>query len=385
MDVIAGTERVLKKPAFDEPAFHEIEEVKKRLSEKWGLKKLVGKSPSFLEVVNKVPLVARSDVSVLIQGETGTGKELFARALHYLSPRAKYPFLPVNSATLPAALFENEFFGHAKEAFTDARSSRPGLIREAEGGTVFLDEIDTLEQASQAKLLRFLDEKEYKPLGSGKPIKVNVRVIAASNTDLKESIEEGRFRRDLFFRVNVITLILPPLRHRREDVPVLAGHFLKKYERKFGVKRFSHAAMEKLSSYAWPGNIRELENMVQQVMIMVADPVIGPESLPLSFQDTQYSSPACRTFQEGKTDAMETFEREYIANILRIHNGNITQAAKAAGKDRRVFGRLVKKHKPFLEDESATDPPRYDHADLRGKHRQTRTFCPADPNVSGVA
>lgn len=189
MDVIPGMEVTLKKPQFDE-----IEEVKRRLTEKWGLKKLVGDSPFFLEVFNKIPLVAKSDVNVLIQGETGTGKELFARALHYLSSRAKYPFFPVNSAALPPSLFENELFGHAKEAFTGAGSSRPGLIREAEGGTVFLDEIDTLDSASQAKLLRFLEEKEYKPLGSAKSVKANVRIIAACNADLKESVKGGRFR-----------------------------------------------------------------------------------------------------------------------------------------------------------------------------------------------
>ncbi len=338
MDIIPGIERVLKKPAF-----HEIEEVKRRLSGKWGLKKLVGKSPIFLEMVNKIPLVAKSDVSVLIQGETGTGKELFARALHYLSPREKYPFIPVNSAVLPAALFENELFGHTKEAFTDARSSRPGLIREAEGGTIFLDEVDTLDPASQAKLLRFLEDKEYKPLGSGKSIKANVRIIAASNADLKESMEAGRFRQDLFYRLNVINLNLPSLRQRTEDIPILANHFLKKYERKFGAKRFSPAAMEMLSLYNWPGNIRELENMVQHVLIMVPDNFIGPECLPFSVEGA-HRSRACQTFQEAKRKAIGAFEREYVSNILCLYNGNITRAAKAAGKDRRVFGRLVKKY-----------------------------------------
>ena len=338
MDIIPGIERVLKKPAF-----HEIEEVKRRLSEKWGLKKLVGKSPLFLEMLNKIPLVAGSDVSVLIQGETGTGKELFARALHYLSPREKYPFIPVNSAALPVALFENELFGHAKEAYTDARSSRPGLIREAEGGTIFLDEVDTLDPASQAKLLRFLEDKEYKPLGSGKSIKANVRIIAASNADLKEGMEAGRFRQDLFYRLNVITLPLPPLRQRQEDIPILANHFLKKYERKFGAKKFSPAAMQKLSLYPWPGNIRELENMVQHVLIIAPDNVIGPECLPFSVEGAHHFR-ACKTFQEAKRKAIEAFEREYVSNILCLYNGNITRAAKAAGKDRRVFGRLVKKY-----------------------------------------
>ena len=338
MDIIATTERVLNKPAF-----HEIEGVKSRLTERWGLKKLVGDSPSFLEVFNKIPLIAKSDVNVLLQGETGTGKELFARALHYLSPRAKYPFLPVNSAALPPALFENELFGHAKEAFTDARTYRPGLIREAEGGTVFLDEIDTLEPASQAKLLRFLEEKEYKPLGSAKSVKANVRIIAACNADLKESMKGGRFRQDLFYRLSIVPLALPPLRERREDIPVLATHFLKKYELKFGAKRFSPAALEMLSHHPWPGNIRELENIVLQVMILVPDEVIGPESLPFSLEDA-HRSQTCQTFQEAKKKVIEAFEMEYLSDILSLYHGNITRAAKAAGKDRRVFGRLVKKY-----------------------------------------
>lgn len=339
------SERVLEKPAF-----HEIEEVKARLSETWGLKKLVGNSPSFLKVVDNIPLAAKSDVNVLIQGETGTGKELFARALHYLSSRAKYPFFSVNSAALPVTLFENELFGHAKEAFTDARTSQPGLIHEAEGGTVFLDEINSLEPASQAKLLRFLEEKEYKPLGTGRSVKANVRIIAASNANLKKNMKEGKFRQDLFYRLNIVPLALPSLRERREDIPILAKHFLKKYERKFGTRRFSSAAMEKLSLYSWPGNIRELENIVLQVMILVPDEVIGPESLPFSLEGGDRSQ-TCQPFQEAKKKVINAFEMEYLSDILSLYHGNITRAAKAAGKDRRVFGRLVKKHKLYLGSE----------------------------------
>ena len=338
LDVILRIERILKKSSCDK-----VEEVKKSLLRKQGLKKLVGNSQSFRELVNKIPLTAESDVEVIIQGETGTGKELVARALHYLSPRRNQPFISVNCAALPLSLFENELFGHTKEAFTDARTSRPGLIHDAEGGSIFLDEIDTLEPASQAKMLRFLQEKEYRPLGSSKIIKANVRIITASNADLKNSLETGRFRSDLFYRLNIVSLILPPLRERREDIPVLARHFLKKYESRFGARTFSPAALEALSDYSWPGNIRELENMVQYLMIFASDKIIGAKSLPFSAEHCE-TTRSHLPFQEAKKRANESFEKKYITNLLSINDFNITHAARAAGKDRRAFGRLVKKY-----------------------------------------
>lgn len=345
LEVIARIERSLKRSGLDE-----VKSVKKRITQKWGLKKLVGRSAPFKEVVNKIPLVAESDIDVLLQGETGTGKELFARAIHYQSLRRSGPFMALNSATLPATLFENEMFGHAKEAFTDAKSSRAGIIREAEGGTIFLDEIDTIEEASQAKLLRFIEDRTYRPLGSGKYTQADVRIIAASNTDLRSRIETGKFRQDLFYRLNVITFFLPPLRDRREDIPLLAEHFLKKYAQRFGVKRLSPAAMEMLSLYSWPGNIRELENVIQQVLIMGPHQVIGPESLAFNVVESQPGQ-ALNTFQEAKRKTIEQFEKEYVYNVLSLHKGNITQAAKAAGKDRREFGRLVKKYRLSIKYE----------------------------------
>ncbi len=345
LELIVRTEQYLKKPGLDE-----VEKAKKRLLEKHGLRRLVGVSDAFLEVVDKIPIVAESDIDVLIQGETGTGKELFARAIHYQSPRRSAPFIAVNSATLPAALFENEMFGHVKEAFTDARSSRTGVIKEAEKGTIFLDEIDSLERAPQAKLLRFLEDRTYKPLGSSKYTKSNVRIITAGNRDLLSRVEANEFRQDLFYRLNVITLTIPPLRDRREDIPVLAGHFLKKYAGRFGVKELSPAAMRILSSHTWPGNIRELENVIQHSMIMSPHPVIEPESMPFKTEEIQ-ANRFCINFQEAKRKTIEQFEREYIYNVLRAHNGNLTQAAKAAGKERSAFGRLVKKYRPSLDEE----------------------------------
>ena len=336
LEITVRIEKILKKVSLDE-----VENAKKGLFEKHGLKKLVGKSEAFLEVVNKIPIVARSDVDVIIQGETGTGKELFARAIHYQSFRRSAPFIAVNSANLPAALFENEMFGHAKEAFTDARSFCPGIIKEAERGTIFLDEIDAIEKTSQAKLLRFLEDREYKPLGSGKYAKSDVRIIAASNTDLLSRVKANEFRQDLLYRLNVISLNIPPLRERREDIPLLANHFLKKYARRFGVKELSHDSMKIISSHSWPGNIRELENVIQHSMIITPHQIIEPEFLPLKGEGSQ----PCNSFQEAKRKNTEQFEREYINNILRLHNGNISQAAKTAGKERSAFGRMVKKYR----------------------------------------
>ena len=350
LEVIARIERFLKKPSLDE-----VKDVKERLFEKWGLRKLVGKSEIFLEVVNKIPVVAKSDIDVLLQGETGTGKELFARAIHYQSPRRSGPFIALNSATLPATLFENEMFGHVKEAFTDAKSSRSGIIKEAEGGTVFLDEVDTIERASQAKLLRFVEERKYRALGSGKYTDADVRIIAASNTDLRLRVTANKFRQDLFYRLNVITLTLPPLRERREDIPLLVDHFIKKYAHRFGEKSLSPGAMKMLSLHTWPGNIRELENVIQQIMVMTPHRIIEPESLPFEVAESQQGrdfSP----FHEAKRKSVEQFEKEYLSEILLFHKVNITQAAMAAGKDRREFGRLVKKYQLSFEDEDSTNP-----------------------------
>ncbi len=343
-EILSRIEMSLNKSDFDE-----VDDAKRRITEKWALRKFVGTSRAFLEIVNKIPIVAGSDVNVLIQGETGTGKELFARAIHYQSPRRSGPFIPVNSATLPATLFENEMFGHEKEAFTDAKTFQTGIIKEAEKGTIFLDEINSIEMASQAKLLRFLEEKTYKPLGSGKKILADVRIISACNTDLESDVKTNKFRQDLFYRLNVITLTLPPLKERQEDIPLLANHFLKKYAPRFGVKRLSPEAMKSLCLHTWPGNIRELENVIQQVMIMSPRSDIDPESLQFETKEMPHDQ-GQDTFQEAKRKTVTFFEKEYLSKILTLYNGNISQAAKAAGKDRSEFGRLVKKHRLSRHD-----------------------------------
>ena len=222
---------------------------------------LVGESESFVRAIKNILPLAQSDATVLICGETGTGKELFARAIHYHSPRRNKPFIPVNCAALPDHLFENELFGHVKGAFTDASSSEKGLIAEAEGGTLILDEVDTLSPAAQAKLLRFLQNGEYRPLGSSRSVTANVRIIAATNTDLFDRVKAKLFREDLYYRLNALSVIIPPLRERTEDIVHLSNHFLTQYAKERNTERraISSEALRKLMAYEWPGNVRELE------------------------------------------------------------------------------------------------------------------------------
>jgi DNA-binding NtrC family response regulator len=310
-----------------------------------GLDVLIGESPELVTLKRALPRVAASEASVLISGETGTGKELVARAIHYVSTRVSAPFVAVDCGAIPVPLFENEFFGHRGGAFTDARHPQPGVIAEAEGGTLFLDEIDALPLAAQAKLLRFVQSHSYRPLGGGRPLRANVRVLAATNVDLGQSIAEGSFRRDLYYRLNVIPLHVPPLRERMTDVSALAQHFIEKWALKAEVKewRFEAAALHALAAYRWPGNVRELENLVRQILAMSPAGPIGLDALPLR-PELSKSGLAVGNFRRAKAEAMAEFERAYARRLLAMYGGNVTQAARAAGQDRRAFGRLVKKH-----------------------------------------
>ncbi len=319
------------------------------LKEKIGLKQLVGKDPVFLSEIEKIPLTAKCDVNVLILGETGTGKELCARAVHYLSLRTNKPFMPVNCGAIPAELVENELFGHEKGAFTGASKAYPGLIHEAQGGTLFLDEIDCLSPLVQVKLLRFLQDKEYRRLGSSKMHQADVRVIAASNIDLEKMVSEGGFRRDLFYRLNIISISLPPLRERKVDIPLLTRHFIDKYAYEYNkeVKDLSSEALQKLLIHEWPGNIRELENVIQRTIVLSPQPFIQTHQivLPLSKKtDIQES------FRAKKSKAIAQFEKTYIERILLAYHGNITQAAKAAQKSRRAFWELIRKYRIEASD-----------------------------------
>jgi len=314
------------------------------IKEKIGLKQIVGESPSFLTEIEKIPIMAKCDVSVLISGETGTGKELFARAIHYLSSRASKPFIPTSCGAIPLELIENELFGHVQGAFTGAGSSRPGLIHEANDGTLFLDEIDCLPLLAQVKFLRFLQEKEYKQLGSSKALHANIRVIAATNIDLDRAVREGRFRQDLYYRLNIVPLLLPPLRERRVDIPLLACYFLEKYAVEFEkpVKDLSPDAIQLLLDYDWPGNVRELENVIERSIIFSRESVIQSSDIVLP-----HLQPSHRqiSFKAEKAKRIQQFEKDYIQNLLLIHHGNISKAAVAAQKNRRAFWQLIKKHK----------------------------------------
>jgi two-component system response regulator GlrR len=259
---------------------------------------------------------------VLLLGETGTGKELFAQAVHYLSARCSRPWVPVNCGAIPFELIEAELFGHAKGAYTNAHAAREGLIAAAEGGTLFLDEIGSLPLSAQGKLLRFLQEREYRAVGL---------------------VAKGHFRQDLYFRLNVLTLTLPPLRERREDIPILALHFIKRYATEFGrpVQGITPIALKRLLAHDWPGNIRELSHAMERAVLLGNGPYVTPADIELGVED---SAPADESFQTAKARVVEQFERSYLEHILIACDGNITHAAIAAKKNRRALWELIRKH-----------------------------------------
>jgi two-component system, NtrC family, response regulator GlrR len=309
-----------------------------------GLQQIVGESPALLEQVKRIPRLAQCDACVLITGETGTGKEVCARALHYLSSRAKHPFVPLNCGAIPADLLENELFGHTAGAYTSAQSSHTGLIREADGGTLFLDEVDSLSLAAQVKLLRFLQEREYRPLGSSKACKADVRIMAASNGELETCVQAGKLRKDLYYRLNVLRLHLPPLRQRQQDIPLLARHFLVKFVARCSPSAcdFAPCALKKLSLYDWPGNVRELENAVERAAVLCEGGLIQGADLDLPV--VAEPAPPPESFAEQKARVVNEFEQRYVHDLLTRFQGNIGQAARAAHKNRRVFFELMRKH-----------------------------------------
>jgi two-component system response regulator GlrR len=311
--------------------------------EQLGMKQLLGESESFLKEIEKIPVVAKCDASVLITGETGTGKELCARAIHYLSPRSSQSFVPVNCGAIPGELVENELFGHASGAYSGAKTAQAGLIHEANGGTLFLDEIDCLPLMAQVKLLRFLQEKEYRPLGTTKTFKSDLRIVAATNINCETAVREGKLRQDLYYRLNVIPLTLPALRQRGEDIPLLANHFLVKYANEFKnrVTGFSHDAIRKLILYEWPGNVRELEHVIMRAVVLSVQPTICAADISISGSE---ASPVLESFQETKNRMVEQFEKTYIKGLLLSSHGNISRAAQAAQKNRRAFWELIRKH-----------------------------------------
>jgi DNA-binding NtrC family response regulator len=332
--------RILGEPSSSVSALED------RLMDEAGLRHLVGRDPAFRRVIAQIPLIARSNCSVLVTGETGTGKELCARAIHHLSRRRESPFIPIDCGAFPDQLFENEMFGHARGAYTDAHREQRGLVAMAEGGTLFLDEIDSLSPAAQAKLLRFLQERTYRPLGGDRFVQANVTIVAATNRHLESLVAEQTFRADLFFRLSVLRLHIIPLRERREDIGLLAQHFLDAICTEQGVPRktIAPAALVELRHQAWPGNVRELHNVVQRAFVFAP----GAQLLRSHIVSAQGGVAAAAEprvgYRAARERALRAFERQYIIEMLTQHNGNITQAARGAGQDRRAFGRLVKRH-----------------------------------------
>ena len=324
----------------------EVEQLQQSLVSVFGIKQFIGTAPSFVETIKRLPRVASSDATVLITGETGTGKEMCARAIHYLSARSNRTFIPVNCGSIPNELFENEMFGHESGAYTDARQAKRGLIAEAEGGTLFLDEVDSLSASAQVKLLRFLQDQQYKPLGASKYRQANVRIIAATNRNLQASIKEGSFREDLYYRLMIVSLCLPPLRERRSDISLLASHFLKiaTLEYNSPVVSFSPGAIQKLLVYGWPGNVRELENVVRQSVVLADEPTIRAHNIQLSSNVRDFEPPSREPLKIAKARIVESFEREYLKEIIISCEGNISKAARAAKKNRRAFFALLKKY-----------------------------------------
>jgi len=309
------------------------------------LDKLIGESESFIQAVARIPRIVRSEASVLITGETGTGKELFARAIHYNGIRRHKPFIPINCGAVPDHLFENELFGHVRGAFTDAHSSEKGLVSQAEGGTIFLDEVETLSTPAQAKLLRFLQDWEYRPLGTPRAVVAHVRLIGATNADLRSLIKAGLFREDLFHRLNILSLTVPALRDRISDVPLLAKHFLAKYAKQYNIGdlKITAAALHKLLRYSWPGNVREMEAILHRAALLSNSSAIGPNDLELPESNLPSAAPKGSLRQE-KSRVLEHFEKAYLTNLLSELQGNISRAAQAAGTERRTFQRLIRKH-----------------------------------------
>ena len=315
---------------------------------------MVSQSPAFRSVRALLLRYARSDAQVLIEGETGTGKELAAREIHYSSPRRDQPFVPVNCGAMQDGLIENELFGHSKGAFTDARQAQVGLVEHARGGTLFLDEVDSLSHKAQVTLLRFLQDNEYRPIG-GTVRTSGARIIAATNCHLGQLVLDGGFRSDLLYRLNVLYAHLPPLRERDGDVALLAEHFLAAAAQRMQgqLRRWSGDALQALSAYAWPGNVRELENVILRVYTLADSEMIGVEELLAaepaigeSRRQSRDGQPHARaSFRYAKARAIEAFEHDYLTGVLQQAGGNVTDAARLAGKERRALGKLLKKHR----------------------------------------
>jgi len=317
----------------------EIQRLKSLVNELYGMENIVARSPAMQRLLQQVVQVADSDATILLFGETGTGKEVFARVIHSNSRRSKGPFIALNCAAIPETLFESELFGHVRGAFTSAHGSKRGLFQCANGGTLFLDEIGEMPLSMQVKLLRAVQEREVREVGSETTTKVDVRIIAATNKDLGEAVKNGSFRNDLFYRISVVPLFIPPLRDRRDDIPVLAQHFLTASAKRANkdLRGFTPAALNRLLIHPWPGNVRELENVIEKASVMTRQDMITPDLLPS--MGTSPDAPL-----KPLTEAKEEFEKTYLKNVLQLTGGNISRAAQFAGRYRADFYKMLKKY-----------------------------------------
>jgi two-component system response regulator AtoC len=318
---------------------------------------LVGRSEAMRGVYALLEKAAAVDATALVLGETGTGKELAARAIHFHSARKERRFVPVNCGALPGELVESELFGHARGAFTGAAAAKPGLFEEAQGGTIFLDEVAELPLPAQVKLNRALQEKEIRRVGDTSPVKVDVRVIAATHRDLREEVRAGRFREDLFYRLNVLAIRLPPLRERAEDVPLLAGHFLEKHARALrrDLRGVDPEALRRLVGYGWPGNVRELENTIERAVAVSSDDTVRLEDLPPEVASAPPAAPgaaalAGMNYKDAVAEARDRVSRDYLVALMKEFEGNVTRAAERAGMERESLHRLLRRYGLRSED-----------------------------------
>jgi len=361
-----GADDYLTKPLHLEELLHKIQRIGERqrlyaenrelraaLESRHRIEGIIGDSGQMLEVISLVRRVAASEATVLIRGESGTGKELIAKAIHYAGPRAARALIRVNCAALPEALLESELFGHEKGAFTGAVATRKGRFELADGGTLFLDEIGDLPLHLQAKLLRVLQEREFERVGSNQTLKVNVRILSATHRDLEALIKSGRFREDLYYRLNVVTIVLSPLRERRQDIPALMDHFLNQFAEKNGkaIRGFTHDARQALLRYDFPGNVRELENLIERAVVLTRNEVIGRSDLPLTLEESEE-----KTNKENLTAAVEGLERRMIKEALTRAGGIQTRAADLLGITERALRYKLKKYGLQGEDQDSSSP-----------------------------
>ena len=317
----------------------EVKNLKKIVKERYGFENIITKSEKMETVLDQVAHAAESDANVFIEGESGTGKELIARTLHLASSRKDGPFVAINCAAIPETLLESELFGYQKGAFTDAARNKKGLLLQAHQGTFFLDEISEMALSMQAKFLRVLQEKEFYPIGAQKTIKVNTRSIASSNRNLEAEVKKGAFREDLFYRIHVIVIQLPPLRQRKDDIPLLANYFLNKYARETqkDITGFTPSAIQRLMLHNWPGNVRELENTVECAVALASQNIISEDAI---LPDHNAPEGGLQSLK----DAKENFEKNYLIQLIELTRGNVSQAAKLAGKYRADLYQLLKKY-----------------------------------------